>query len=513
MEACKSRESLEFIRGRTSIKSGKAVIVSKYPFTIKLTYQIENPVFLSTRAVLDDGKTCGTAVVQENQTHNLSLCKAELQTRGEQISDNLKTRRALRNGRRNRRNKKHGREGEIKISYRNGQDYPPSIVADVQAKVNAVKRLMRMYPVTEIILEPVKIDIVKEINPSAKGKDYQQGPAYNIEENSASRKRRLAILKRDNYRCLYCGAPVTEETACLHHFVQRKHGGTRRYDIQGTLCQLCHTSVATNELSLVFDSDKYPSIRSAGRAMHGRYLLEQELRNLGVPVKIKYGRETHKLRQLFDLPKSHTNDAVVLGCNSTKPLIDNSIVYNIKLHPRHGGRRLFDANPGVAAYRGKADRQSHVDQSRMKVDEHDHITNVKNRSYRRHIRNKYYKKLKSEGKFNYDLLPGKKGTNEIFTVNRAILLTEEAPVLVKNQRISSWRYPYSWPDRHSIIERYDLVRMSKGEGIVTSLMSNCTARVDFSLKREGYKTNFSFYKPETLELLQKCSTQTWIIKE
>jgi hypothetical protein len=47
-------------------------------------------------------------------------------------------------------------------------------------------------------------------------------------------------------------------------------------------------------------------------------------------------------------------------------------------------------------------------------------------------------------------------------------------------------------------------------GIVTSLMSNYTARVDFVKEREEYKTNFSFYKPETLEILQKAGSQTWI---
>lgn len=501
-------------RARILLKKGKAKVVATYPFTIKLTYQVKNPVFLPTRVVLDDGKTCGLGVVQENRTHNLVLCKAEMKTRGEEISDNLKDRRACRAQRRNRRNKKRGREGEIKIRYRKKkQEYPASIRADVEAKINAVKRLMKMYPVTEIVLEPVKLDIVKVINPTVKGKDYQRGLSYGIEADSRNRKRRLAILKRDGYRCLYCGVPVTEENACIHHFAQRKHGGSKRYDIQGTLCERCHTSVATGELALAFDLDKYPSIRAAGRAMHGRCLLEGELKKLNLPLAVKYGYEAKELRGKFNLPKSHSNDAIVLGCNPDKKLVDYSTSYKVKLHARHGGRRLFDRNPGVAAYRGQADRQPRVDQSRIKVDDHDQETNKRNRSYRRHIRNKYYKKLKKEGKFNNSLLPGKKRLNEIFTVNRAILLTEAGPVLVKNQRIRDWKYPYPWSERSKVIERYDLVQTASGDiGIVTSLMSDCTVRVDFVKKREGYKTNFSFYKPETLTIIQKGSSQTWVIQ-
>lgn len=306
---------------------------------------------------------------------------------------------------------------------------------------------------------------------------------------------------------------MTEETACIHHFIQRKRGGTKRYDILGTLCERCHTSAATGELALAFDLDKYPNIRAAGRCMHGRYLLERKLKKLNLPVTIKHGYETKELREKFGLPKSHTNDAIVLGCNPDKKLVDRSTSYKVKLHARHGGRRLFDRNPGVAAYRGQADRQPHVDQSRMKVDDHDQETNRKNRSYRRHIRNKYYKKLKAEGKFNYDLLPGKRHLNEIFTVNRAILLTEGGPILVKNQRIKEWKYPHAWPERSKVIERYDLVQTASGDiGIVTSLMSDCTVRVDFVKKREGYKTNFSFYRPETLKIIQKSSSQTWVIQ-
>lgn len=150
-------------RARILLKQKKAKVVSTYPFAIKLTYQVENPKFTPTRAILDDGKTCGIGATQENETHNLALCKAEMKTRGEEISDNLKNRKALRAQGRNHRNKKCGREGKIKIRHRKHKEYPLSIRADVEAKVNAIKRLMKMYPITEIVLEPIKLDVVKTI--------------------------------------------------------------------------------------------------------------------------------------------------------------------------------------------------------------------------------------------------------------------------------------------------------------------------------------------------------------
>lgn len=116
--------------------------------------------------------------------------------------------------------------------------------------------------------------------------------------------------------------------------MQRKHGGSKRYDIQGTLCESCHTSVATGELALAFDLEKYPSIRAAGRAMHGRYLLENKLKELGLPLAVKYGYETKELREKFGLSKSHANDAIVLGCNPDKKLVDRSTSYKVKLRRR-----------------------------------------------------------------------------------------------------------------------------------------------------------------------------------
>jgi len=500
-------------RARILLKQGKANVISMYPFMIRLTYQVVEPSFMPTKVSIDDGKTVGLAVVQETAVANVALCKVEMKTRGEEISDNLKARKALRAGRRNRRNHKRGVPGEAKINYRHGQEYPPSIRADVDAKVNAVRRLMRMYPVTEIVLEPVKLDIFGMINPGAAGTDYQNGPAKGIKADSGNQKRRLAILKRDGYACLCCGRSVTNETARIHHFVQRKGGGSKRYDIQGTLCEICHTSVTTKDLAVSFDLDSYPSIRAAGRAMHGRYLLERELRELGIPVTIKYGYETKALREAFGLPKSHGNDAVAAGCNGGKPLVDECTSYRVKLHARHGGRKLFDANPGVAKYRSDAGCQSGVDHSRMEVDDHDQAGSKKNRSYRRHVRNRYYKMLRATGQFNEELLPGRRHLNEIVTANRAILLTDTGPVLIKNQRIGQWKYDGIWPGRHQVIERHDLVRTNKGDiGIVTSLMSNCTVRVDFAKKRQGRKANFSFYKPESLTILQKGSSQTWILE-
>lgn len=499
-------------RARWLLKQGRARVVNIYPFVIQLTCTVSNPVVNKTTLILDDGETFGLTVVEHCKSYDRVVLGAEGKTRGREISDNMRERRELRAARRNRRNKKRGWIGESKIAYRHGTEYPVSIRADVQAKLNAVNDVLRWFPVDRIILEAVKVDLVKERRPGVNGKDYQQGLSFGIEAESRSQKRRLAILKRDGYRCLYCGAPVTEETARIHHFKTRKSGGTDRYDVQGTLCEKCHTSVSTEQLALVFDPDRYPDTRAAGRLMHGRYLLEAGLKKRGLPLEVKYGYETKEKRERLNLPKTHVNDAAALGAREGCPLRLPPVLYRIEYRKRHANRKLFNANPGVAHYRAEADRQPGVDPERMKVDDHDQERNRRNRSYRRHVRNKYYKRLRAEGRFNFDMLPGRKHLNEPFAVNEAVYVGEGGrPVVVKNRRIWRDQDLGNLPSRSKLFEKGDLVRTKEGWlAKIISLMSDGQVKILFCERKEGRKCQFTQRHPATLRIVQKGRGRCWI---
>jgi len=495
-------------RARILLKQRKAFVVSRLPFAIQLRALKENPTMFPTIAALDDGKTTGITVVEIHARANRVVCQVTLPTRGENISDQLKIRRALRNALRNRRNRRQQRNAEPRFAYRKTAPYPPSIRADADTKLNTVKRLQQWYPITALKLEIIKMNIEHLLYDGPRRQ--KKGRTENVPEDAAqSAKKRLAILARDQYRCLYCGQAVTAETAHVHHFAARKDGGSARYDIQGTLCATCHTTVTTQKLSYSFDLDAYPSIRAAGRAMHGRHYLEQQLLTLGLPLTLHRGFTTAKLRQHFGVTKTHTHDAMVLACDPRLPIREESPQYTIKLHARHGGRQLFYHNPGVAKYRHDAEKQPGVQQDRLIVDDHDQRTNIANRSYRRHVHQKYYRRLRATGEFQGTLLPGKKHVNEIFTVNRMIALTPQGPVLIKNPRIFPHEGP--WPNPWRCFERYDIVQTAQGLwGIVTAIMSNTTVRVDFFHPPAHRKTKFSAYKPESLTLIQKHSSQTWI---
>jgi hypothetical protein len=89
-------------RARLLLKSGKAAVFKRYPFTIILKREIENPMTPDLRVKIDPGsKTTGVAVV--NQETGEIVFAAEIHHRGPQVKASLDSRRALRRGRRQRR--------------------------------------------------------------------------------------------------------------------------------------------------------------------------------------------------------------------------------------------------------------------------------------------------------------------------------------------------------------------------------------------------------------------------
>jgi hypothetical protein len=89
-------------RARLLLKSGKAAVLKRYPFTIVLKREVENPILPDLKLKFDPGsKTTGVAIV--NQESGEVLFAAEIEHRGQAIKSGLDARRALRHSRRARK--------------------------------------------------------------------------------------------------------------------------------------------------------------------------------------------------------------------------------------------------------------------------------------------------------------------------------------------------------------------------------------------------------------------------
>src|SRR5215813_12823576 len=89
-------------RARLLLKKGKAAVFRRFPFTIILKQEIENPQIPDLRLKIDPGsKTTGVAIV--NQESGAIVFAVEINHRGAAIKSALDSRRSLRHSRRQRK--------------------------------------------------------------------------------------------------------------------------------------------------------------------------------------------------------------------------------------------------------------------------------------------------------------------------------------------------------------------------------------------------------------------------
>lgn len=194
-------------RVRILLKQGLAKVVYQKPFTIQLTYEIENPVVQSLFGGTDPGRTnIGEAVIKGNGN---TLYVSEVETANKDVPKHMKERashrRTSRTGERKVRQRKAiknnttFKEGEIRKRILPGCKEPienhyiinteskfmnrkrpagwltPTARHLVQAHLNMVDKICRILPVTDWTLEINKFAFMKMEDGSIKGIDYQNG--------------------------------------------------------------------------------------------------------------------------------------------------------------------------------------------------------------------------------------------------------------------------------------------------------------------------------------------------
>jgi len=166
-------------QARRLLKHRLAAIYRRYPFTIVLKYTVSVPKIQPHQLKVDPGsKVSGLAIVRDDKV----IWGAELTHRGQQIKNDLESRRAIRRHRRNRKTR-YRRARFLNRSRKPGW-LPPSLESRVENILTWVNRIRRYVPITEISQELVKFDTQAMENPEISGIEYQQGElaGYEIRE-------------------------------------------------------------------------------------------------------------------------------------------------------------------------------------------------------------------------------------------------------------------------------------------------------------------------------------------
>ena len=328
-------------RARRLLKSGRACVFRRYPFTIILhDREVANSTTSEYRLKIDPGaKTTGLAIVQ----NNIVVWAAQLSHRGFAIRDALTTRRQLRRSRRNR--KTRYRAARFNNRRRPKGWLPPSLMSRVENVLTWVRRLSKLCRITAISQELVRFDTQKMHNAEISGIEYQQGELAGYEV-------REYLLEKFNRQCAYCR--VKDVRLEVEHVTAKSLGGSNRVSNLTIACQPCNQAKGNQDIR-DFLSGKPDVLKRVLAQIKNtkadtaavnttRWALFERLKATRLPVETGTGGQTKFNRTRLGLPKAHWTDAVAVGSSTSDQVVVKVVKPLLIKATGYGHRRMCNIN-------------------------------------------------------------------------------------------------------------------------------------------------------------------------
>jgi hypothetical protein len=319
-------------RARIFLKTRRARVVTREPFTIQLRFQTTTHTQPVTVGVDTGSQTVGLAATANREV----VFQAEMRLRTD-ISGKLMQRRQYRRTRRSR--KTRYRAARWANRRRSTGWLAPSLRARADATVKAVRFVGRVLPIRQITVEIGSFDTQKMQNPEVSGASYQQGQlqGYLLREY---------LLAKWQRQCAYChtsGVPLQVE-----HLIPTSRGGSDRASNLVIACDRCNKRKGTRTAK----EFGYPELQAQARvplkdAAHVSSIKTAVVQHLAQHfgserVALRYGYETKYQRmQVLHLPKSHAYDAVAIACAMGEVVKPLTMVYQLRCVPR-GHYQLYN---------------------------------------------------------------------------------------------------------------------------------------------------------------------------
>ena len=320
-------------RARLLLSTGKAAVLKRFPFTIILKREVENPIVPDLRLKIDPGsKVTGLTIV--NQASGEVIFAAELTHHGQVIKASLESRRASRRNRRTRKTRYR------KPRFLNRNPRPegwlaPSLASRVSNVTTWANRLSRSFPVSGVAVELVRFDMQLMQNPEISGVEYQQGTLQGYDA-------REYLLEKFKRKCVYCkktGLPLQVE-----HVVPKAQGGSNRISNLAMACEKCNLrkgarTAAEFGFPEVQAQARMP-LKDAAAVNSTRFATMNALKYHGFEIETGSGSLTKFNRTKRDLPKTHWLDAACVGYSTPEKLLTQDVrVLEIKAMG-HGSRQM-----------------------------------------------------------------------------------------------------------------------------------------------------------------------------
>jgi len=309
---------------RKLLEAGKAEVVSRTPFVIRLLY----PTGESKQEIvlgIDSGYTnIGYSAVSKTR----ELVAGVVRLRSD-IKRLLEKRSAYRGTRRARLWHR-----EPRFDNRGGREegwLAPSLQHKYQSHIKLIERLKQILPITKVVIEVAGFDQQKMQKPEIKGVEYQQGELQGYEV-------REYLLEKWHRKCAYCGkkdVPLEVE-----HIIPKSRGGSDRVSNLTLSCHECNQKKG----KLTADEFGYPKIqKQANQSLKATAFMNNIRWKLvnALGCGWTYGYITKYKRIKYGLDKSHVNDAFVIAGGHNQLRADH--IYKAT-QVRRQKRSLYKAN-------------------------------------------------------------------------------------------------------------------------------------------------------------------------
>ena len=286
------------------LKDGKAKVVKRCPFTIKLLYETPNYTQDLTLGIDTGSGTIGAAVSTDD---GKIIYMSEVVVRDD-ITNKMTQRAAYRRNRRNRKTRyRKARRLNRKNSIKKDR-FSPTMISKLHSHVKEIEYIKSILPITIMVFETGTFDTHLMKNPSLSNEGirhwgYQKGTNYGFENTKAM------VLNRDNYTCQYCKGKRKDSKLEVHHIVFRSQNGSDEEDNLVTLCHTCHKALHSGKISLKLKGKIKGSLKYATQMNS----IRKQLFRIYPDAIETFGYITKANRLKLGMDKEHFYDACVIA--------------------------------------------------------------------------------------------------------------------------------------------------------------------------------------------------------
>ena len=291
------------------LKSNRAKVIKRCPFTIKLLYKSTTYTQNLTLGMDTGSGTIGTAV----STDTGDILYASKVILRNDIKDKMDMRRMYRRNRRSRKTRyRKVRFLNRKNSTRKDR-LSPTMASKLHSHDKEITFIKSILPIKTLVFESGQFDIHLMKNPSLANEKikpwgYQKGKLYGYDNVKAY------VLARDNYTCQCCKNKKKHTRFEVHHIIFKSMGGSDDESNLITLCDTCHKLLHAGKINPNFTGH-----RSNLKYATQMNVIRSQLFKLYPTAIETFGYVTKANMQDLKLTKNHHIDASVIASNGLMP--------------------------------------------------------------------------------------------------------------------------------------------------------------------------------------------------